>query len=218
MNFSKKILYLSQSPKFMADEVLDNQVSINLSHNNAKLRVSFTTIDINDEVCFDQISYQTNLSGIYLGLFDGFVALMHRRPLEAIDRFPAKELDYYLRDEPSIPSISGLDENFYEILGIGEEIKKSYFKIDKDHSPKLKQDFLTMSLSEQLEFIEEVFAYHIYSSGSEFRYLEISDIEFDECTVLIFNSSSDVEINTVKLSLFLEEILAIKCIVQVDTI
>lgn len=192
MNFSKKIVSLSESPKFKGDHVLDNQVSINLSHNNAKLRVSFTTVDINDEVCFELISYKTDLLGPYLGLLDGFVALMHKRPLEAIDRFPAKELDYYLRDEPSVASISGLDEKFYEILGVGEEIKKSYFKIDKDHSPKLKQEFLTMSLSEQLEFIEEVFAFHVYGSNSDLKNLEVLDVE-ENC---IFFSGTDSSLST----------------------
>ncbi len=217
MNYSKKILDLSDSPKYRIDFILDNSVTIQLTHNKAKLRISFETIDIANEVCFDRIGYQTDLLGPYLGLLDGFVELMHKRPLEAIDRFPAKELDYYLRDDISVPSLSGFDEKFYEILAIGEEVKKSFFKIDRDHSPKLKRSFLEMSVSEQLEFIEEIFAYYIYNSDSEFKNLEIIDIELDSGLILFFESNTNDKLNLDELNLFLNEKLNVSCIVKILT-
>lgn len=212
MNFSNKILQLADLPNFKKDQIFDNKVSIDLAHNQAKLIISFNTIIISDEVCFDQISYQTDLCGPYLGLFDGYVTLMHKRPLEAIDRFPPKELDFYLRDIPTISSISGFDEKFYEILGIGEEIKKFYFKIDKDHTPKLKQEFRKISLSEQLEFIEEVFAYHIYSSASEFNSLEVVDVEND---TIVFENQSNKKININDLTIFINKNVSSNLSVQV---
>lgn len=216
MNYSQKILNLSDLPKFRSDSVYSNSVTIQLSHSKAKIRISFEVIIISDEVCFDRIAYQTNLLGPYLGLLDGFVELMHKRPLEAIDRFPAKELDYYLRDNASVPSISGLDEKFYEILGLGEEIKKSYFEIDKDYSPKLSRAFKALSLSEQLEFIEEIFSYYIYNKDHEFKDLEITDIEDENVMTLYFDNSGGTAVNTEKLQKFLSDKLKLDVSIRLN--
>ena len=214
MKFSNTIIRRSKKPKYQFEFDAANSCELKLAKNNSKIRVLYDTVSIDDEVCFSKVSYLTGINDEYLGILDAFIELMHNRPIEAIDRFPSKELDYYLRDESSIAAMSGFDERFYEILAIGEDLKKSYFKIVKDHTPKLKIDFLKMSVSEQLEFIEELCSFYFYNGDSEFESLEIVDIDDHH---LIFSKRDNRDVDLRVLKSFLSEKLSLNVEVSLES-
>jgi len=214
MNFSKTIIKRSQRPKYQFEFEAENTCDLKLAKNKSEISVLFNTVQINDEVCFSKVSYITELNDEYLGILDAFIELMHNRPIEAIDRFPSKELDYYLRDESSVAALSGFDEKFYEILAIGEDLKKKYFKIVKDSTPKLTANFLSLSVSEQLEFVEELCSFYFYNGDSEFESLEITDIDDNH---LIFSCREAREIDLSKLKDFFSEKLSLDIVVTVDS-
>lgn len=187
MQFSNKIIKRQQNPVFTGSFESSHKLDLKLFHNKSQISIYFDVIQINNEFCFKKVQYKTDLKSEYLGILDAFVELMHTRPIEAIDRFPVKELDFFLRDTNSKSSLSGFDEKFYEVLGLGEELKKSFFKISKDHSPKLSYPFSKMSVSEQLDFIEELCSHYIYPHEEELLSLEVIDITED---TIIFSSNS----------------------------
>ena len=214
MNFSNNIIKRSREPKYQFEFDAANTCELKLAKNKSKIRVLFDTVIIDDEVCFSKVSYLTGISDEYLGILDAFIELMHNRPIEAIDRFPSKELDYYLRDDSSTAALSGFDERFYEILAIGEDLKKSYFKIVKDNTPILKMNFLDLSVSEQLEFIEELCSFYFYEGDSEFESLEIIDIDESH---LIFSNRDNRKINLKKLKSFFSEKLNLSVDVSLES-
>lgn len=177
MNFSNRIKTLAKAPKYI------NKNKINLDHSahlflkklDVKIDVYFTTTQ-KDELYLEMANYHTDLQGDYLGVIDGFFALIQNKPLEACDRFPIKELDFYLRDKPDTASFTAYSQELYEILSIGEKIKEHVMG-DSNKSFQFNGDFFDLSTSEQYDLIEEFFAYFIYPSD-EFP----NEIEVDQIT------------------------------------
>ena len=53
--------------------------------------------------------------------------MLQQRAVEASDRINAKEFDYYCREDKSIPAFEYYNNEFYEVLGIGEKLFKFIF-------------------------------------------------------------------------------------------
>lgn len=175
MNFSNKTKSLSSSPQKLSTKRFTHNLSCTLVKLNIRLDISFDTKQ-DDEIIVYNLYYDTSYRGEYLGVIDAFFELAENKPVEAIDRLGIKELDYFLRDQNSIPSFSFYSQELYEILSIGEEIKS--LVIPKSKSEKLlfdfnNESFFDLSFSEQAELLEEIFAMELYP------YKEFEDIEIE---------------------------------------
>ena len=188
MKFSKKIWKLSESPKFKKEIKLSNHIIVTLNRLKTDISLHFGTKK-EEEVLISQIFYETDYNGPYLGAIDGFISLIQGKPVEATDRFPIKELDYFLRDSQDEPAFTAYSQELYEIIAIGEKIKEHVFGRKKhilfEFGPD--QDFSTMAASEQFELIEEFLSVFYYKQGVDLDDIECLDI--DDLTI-IFKASS----------------------------
>jgi hypothetical protein len=192
MNFSNKIIDLSIKPKYLntSKMPLEHIVHVKLSKLESDIYVFFKTVK-KEELEVEIANYFTDLKGEYLGVIDGFFALMQNRPLEAIDRFPIKELDYYLRDFQNKSAFSGYSQEIYEILSIGEQMKAKVFgekNLGFQYDPTMDGEFFDLSTAEQFELMEEFFAYYIYPNN-ELKMIELVDIDD---FIVIKNATKDV--------------------------
>ncbi|MCT4642983.1 MAG: hypothetical protein N4A33_11895 [Bacteriovoracaceae bacterium] len=191
MKFSNKIEQLSKNPKRHAFSE-GNSLTIELPKLEVKITLFYAlSKNLEGEVIVDHASYKTDLHGPYLGVLDGFVSLMDSKAVEAIDRFPIKELDYFLRDEQATPCISAYTDQMYEILSIGEALKNKVFNKTEYQGPVLEFNFLESSVSEQLDFVEELFSYHFYNKNHYLSKYEIDDIEDNIFKFNTFDSVGD---------------------------
>lgn len=192
MIFSNKVKHLSHSPKFLnvSKTPLSHTVHFKLSKLDCEIYVFFNTVK-KEELEVEMANYYTDFKGDYLGVIDGFFALMQNRPLEAIDRFPIKELDYYLRDSQDKSAFSGYSQEIYEILSIGEQMKAKIFgekNLGFQYDPKIDGEFFDLSTAEQYELMEEFFAYYIYPNN-ELKMIELVDIDN---SVVIRNATNEI--------------------------
>jgi hypothetical protein len=164
MKLSTKIIQHSSKPLYKVSRVLNNQVlEIGLPVLKSKLIVSFSLAK-EAELIFDKIDYQTDLSGDYLGVVDLYIAILQKRAVEACDRINAKEFDYYCRGDKSSPAFEYYNNEFYEILGVGEKIFKFIFP-KEEKVTKLIDDhvnFFDLAYTVQMELIEEALAIDFY--------------------------------------------------------
>jgi hypothetical protein len=130
----------------------------------------FYSVVTRDEVYYNELFYTTNLVGEYLALIEAFITLAQGKPVEGVDRISIKELDYFLRAENSIPSFDHYTPEMFEILSIGEELRKIIIprNVDESFILDVSQDgsFEKLSYSEQLDFIEEFFSKFVYADKS----------------------------------------------------
>jgi hypothetical protein len=133
-----------------------------------------------EEVLISEIFYKANYNGPYLGVIDAYISLIQGKPVEASDRFPIKELDYFLRDNSSEPAFTAYSQEIYEIIGIGEKIKDHVFgkKEDVGFVFDQKNEFSDLSSSEQYEVIEELLSFYFYKKGVDIDAIECDDIDF----------------------------------------
>lgn len=184
MNFSKKTQALTTAPKFLNKNKieLNHLIHVQLNKLGIDVNVYFNTIK-NEEIEIEIANYFTEYAGEYLGVIDAYFALIQNRPIEAADRLPIKELDYYLRDDQGVSAFSGYSQEVYEVLSIGEKIKSKIFgekKIGFQYNPKVDGDFFDLSSSEQHELIEEIFAYYVYPKNDFSHDIEVEDITDNE--------------------------------------
>lgn len=183
MKFSKKVWELSSSPKFKKEINLSNKVIVTLNRLKTDITLFFG-IKEEEEILVSEIFYQTDYNGPYLGVIDGFISLIQGKPVEASDRFPIKELDYYLRDEKSTPAFTAYSQEIYEIISIGEKIKKHVFgtKESLGFSTEYRDEFFELSVSEQFELVEELLSFYFYKKGVGLEQIECLDIDGNEIT------------------------------------
>lgn len=183
MEFSVKIKQRSESPLFLTSDksALNHSCDVLLSKLDINLTAYFNTVKT-DELEVEMINYFTDYKGPYLGVIDAFFQLIQNRPIEAIDRFPIKELDYFLRDTQGESAFSGYSQEIYEILSIGESIKTKIYgdkKLGFQFDPKIEGEFFNLSTSEQFELLEELFAYYVYDKG-KIDSIEVCEIDEKE--------------------------------------
>ena len=188
MKFSSKTLSYSQQPKFFnkTQSILDHLCHIHLNKLDIEIIVYFKTLK-KDELMIEMANYYTTYQGVYLGVIDAFFQLIQGKPLEAADRFPIKELDYYLRDQASLSAFSGYSQEIYEILSIGESMKNKIYgekKIGFHFDPAMTGDFFSLSSSEQYELLEEFFAHFVYVDDRFPDDIEVVSVENHQ---IIFN-------------------------------
>lgn len=186
MNFSNKVTSLTIAPKFLnrSKTELNHLCHVHLDKLNIDILIFFNTVK-KDELEVELANYYTDYKGEYLGVIDAFFALIQHRPLEAIDRFPIKELDYYLRDSAESSAFSGYSQEIYEIISLGESIKNKIYgekKIGFQYDPKVDGDFFDLSTSEQYELLEEFFAYYVYGKQKS---EQIDIIDINDCEIVL---------------------------------
>jgi len=222
MEYSKNILNSAEKPNFKVDgpEFLKQEAikHIHLQLLGQELFVGFDTIELDGEVCLTNISYATELSGNYLGILDALIGLFQNRPAEAIDRFPIKELDYFLRDDRSVSAMPGYSRELYELLSVGEELKLSVFgqksKEVTIFDPKVSGEFCSLSFTEQIELFEEFMAYHIHPLNMvEIEQLgldDVSDISITiECEKALTSEFEQEFVKLLKEKLFLQDVVVV---------
>ena len=182
MQFSQNIINRSKETTFSKGEdssSFNYSLELRLHTLEIDLYIYFDTVK-EKEILLSQARYETSYRGAYLGVIDGFFELIQGKPLEAIDRFPIKELDYFLRDNNSDSAFSGYSQELYEILGIGEKLKELIFgKKDGSFSYDLQNRgaFSSLSSSEQFEIIEEFLSFYFYKQGVKIEEIECLEIE-----------------------------------------
>lgn len=209
MEFSNKTLDRTRSPRFFnfSKKALAHTCDVKLTKLDANITIFFNTVK-KEELEVEMLNYFTEYSGQYLGVIDAFIQLIQNRPVEAIDRFPIKELDYFLRDTTDKSSFSGYSQELYEIIGIGESIKAKIYgdkKIGFQYDPEVDGEFYTLSYSEQIELLEEFFSYFVYEKGV---LQEIEVIDIDEDIFLSSQIPEDIE-NLLREKLFLSSKISI---------
>jgi len=179
MNFSTRIQKLSLDPKFLSNNPLNYTVHTKLNGLAAEIFIHFETYQ-GEEVLVARAHYFTSYQGPYLGVIDGFFSLIQGKPLEAIDRFPLKELDYFLRDTPKESAVSAYSQEIYEIIALGEKMKEKIFgkkEYSFTYDPLRDGEFLGLSTSEQFDIIEELLAFEFYTKGIPLDDIELIDID-----------------------------------------
>lgn len=184
MKFSLKTQQRTQSPRFLnlSQTPLNHVCEVLLPKLDVRIIIYFNTIK-KEELEVEMLNYYTDYKGDYLGVIDAFFQLIQNRPIEAIDRFPIKELDYFLRDVHGESAFSGYSQEIYEILSIGESIKIKIFgdkKLGFKFNPEVDGHFFDLSTSEQYELLEELFAYYVYPNPDFPDEIEIEDITSDK--------------------------------------
>ncbi len=191
MKLSNKIQKLSLNPSFKKSEFenLNYNFEMKLNKLDIELEVEFDTFK-KDELVVSKAFYKTNYAGEYLGVIDAFFYLIQGKPCEAIDRFPIKELDYFLRDIQSESAFEGYSQKLYEIIAIGERVKEAIYGKKGNsfsYSDEQLQNFPGLSASEQFDIIEEFLSFHFYKNGVTLDQIECTDIEENK----IYLKSSD---------------------------
>ena len=120
-----------------------------------------------DELLVEQLYYHTNLASQDLAVLDAYVAICQGKPVEAIDRLSSKEIDFYLRDDAKVASFAFYPSELYDILVVGEELKKIAFFKETQVKPHLDTslygEFFELSYGEQLELVEDVLGEYYFS-------------------------------------------------------
>ncbi len=184
MIFSKRCLSLSDSPIHLRHgekELFDHEFKTTLNQLKAEVTIFFNTFQ-DSELLVSKARYETSYRGEYLGVIDGFFHLIQGKPLEAIDRFPLKELDYFLRDNQSQSAFSAYSQELYEVVGLGEKMK-SLVLGSKGQRFFFDENLGTLesrSLSEQFEIVEEFLSFYYYKEGYSLESIECFDITDDK--------------------------------------
>jgi hypothetical protein len=199
MKFSNRCITLSKNPKHIRTnekDLFDHELVTKLNQLKIEIKILFNTFQ-DSELLVSKAKYITSYEGEYIGVIDGFFHLIQGKPLEAIDRFPIKELDYFLRDKQSESAFSAYSQELYEIVALGEKMKSmvlgakgQIFSFNENLGP-----LESRSLSEQFEVIEEFLSFFYYREGYSLESIECIDITDDE---LIFNISKELDIDIEK--------------------
>lgn len=193
MEFSKRVQDLSINSRYLSNNPLNYLVHTHLNQLDIDVYIHFETFS-GDEVLIAKAYYYTDYKGPYLGVIDGFFSLIQGKPVEAADRFPIKELDYFLRDESTRPAFTAYSQEIYEIISLGEKIKTKIFgKKNIGFSYDIERDgeFTELSTSEQFELIEELLADEFFKLGVDPEDIELIDV--DENT-LVFSAKDDLKL------------------------
>ena len=120
-----------------------------------------------DELLVEKMYYATQLSQLNLAILDAYVSICQGRPVEAIDRLTSKEIDFYLRDNSKQATFDFYPSELYDILSIGEELKKIAFGTTVEIRPHLDTNvfgiFKDLSYSEQLELVEDILGEYYFT-------------------------------------------------------
>ena len=166
MQFSQKIIDYSQNPQIKTNDIDSGHKTflLKLETHKAYIEINYYISQKDGEDYFEHLTYKTALLGPYLGIIEGLFSLCLDKPTEVMDRITAKELDHYLRDTPSNPSVEYYSQEFYEVLSIGEKLLKSIYKKEEDQLiyEELDAAFFELSFSEQIEAFEEFLSKHMY--------------------------------------------------------
>jgi hypothetical protein len=192
MEFSNRIQKLTKTPRYLSNNPLNYLVHTRLNKLDIDIYIHFETFT-GSEVLIARAHYFTDYTGPYLGVIEGFFSLIQGKPVEAADRFPIKELDYFLRDEPTKSSFTAYSQELYEIISLGEKIKTKIFgkkHIGFNYDPEVRGEFIDLSTSEQFETMEEFLYSEFYKAGIDTNDIELIDV--DENT-LVFDAKSDYQ-------------------------
>jgi hypothetical protein len=192
MKFSNRIKELSGNPRYLSNNPLNYQFETHLSKLDIKIYIHFETYKAG-ELLIARANYYTDYKGEYLGVIEGFFSLIQGKPIEAADRFPIKELDYFLRDDSSKSAFTAYSQELYEIISLGEKMKSKIFGQKSSgfvYDPKKHGEFLDLSTGEQFEMIEELLSHEFFRTGIEPEDIELIDIDEN---ALIFNANPDFQ-------------------------
>lgn len=147
-----------------------------------------------EELMLKELYYNTALTGDELAMMDAYASLCQNRPLEAIDRLSAKEIDFYLRDDMKVSSFSYLPNELFDFLSIGEELKKLQ-QTEKKILPHLDIDsfghFVDLSTSEQFELIEDILGEFFFSEFPDYGGKLVCE-EIDHLEISFVTNGCDV--------------------------
>lgn len=193
MKFSNRIHGLTDEPKYLSNNPLNYLVHTHLNKLDIDVYIHFETFKAS-ELLIARAHYFTDYKGEYLGVIEGFFSLIQGKPIEAADRFPIKELDYFLRDESAKSAFTAYSQEIYEIISLGEKMKSKIFgKKDTGfiYEPDMHGEFTDLSTGEQFEMIEELLSNEFFKSGIEPDDIELIDV--DENT-LVFDAKNEYHI------------------------
>lgn len=112
-------------------------------------------------IVVDKLYYLTNLNDEHLGLMDAIVAIAQGKNIAELKEIKMRELDYYLRQEASVPSFKFYHDDHYKLLSALEKLAK-YVDDKKQTLPWLKVErdgeFLELPTFEQLDLVDEILA------------------------------------------------------------
>ncbi len=188
MHVSNKIHELSQNPQYnLLDPKIDGEdLTIQLPHLGSFITLKLRA-QMQDELMLREIRYYSPLSGIYLGILDGFIQLIKDKAVEALDRLTPKELDYFLRDANTEKAFEFYTREIYEILSVGEMIYHYFYPKEKttDFYNKEEQgEYSELSFSEQIEWFEEFMSKFIYPNPA-YKDLVLDIIDINKDTIFI---------------------------------
>lgn len=166
MEFSQAIIDRTSSPQFrVSDSKQGKDYLFKLDNLGVYVELFLELEQRGDDQFITALNYKTALDSLYLGLVDGLIALYQDKALEAISRVSAKELDHFLRDEPSTPAVSYFDAKFYDVLSLGSKLVEKISGKEKKETylfQEIDGDFFELSFSEQVELFEEFLAKKVY--------------------------------------------------------
>jgi hypothetical protein len=197
INKTQRLQQHINNPQFLVNkQELDSswpQLELPLSRLHAVVIISFQTQQ-EEELILKKMHYTTNLTGEMLGILDAYVTLAQNKPVEAVDRLTVKEIDFFLRDRPQESIFSHYAQELYDILSIGESLKRSLIgekEILPLHQPDEFGTFSELSYSEQLELIENILGEYFYPIHPEWECILCEEIEDKTIT---FSSDKSVPI------------------------
>lgn len=117
-------------------------------------------------IVIESLYFLTNLNDKDLGLMDAIVAIAQGKNLLELKEIGMRELDYYLRQDGSVPSFKFYHDDHYKLLSSLEKMAK-YIEDKKQTLPWLKVErdgeFLDLPTFEQLDIVDEILARFVTS-------------------------------------------------------
>lgn len=196
-SLSNKIQEHELAPKktHNPDQTYHHKIHIDLPMHQVDLFVYLSVFNEGEDIVRN-ISYELSRDIEEKGIIDLYFQLLEARALESLNRITTKELDYYLRDDVKKGIFDYYDDKFYEVLSIGEEI----LKVLRPTDTKVKiykgseEDFFELSMSGQVEVMEEFFAETVYKHPKFHKIdFDVLDIDKYKISLSVNNQPEDLD-------------------------
>ncbi|MAZ49615.1 MAG: hypothetical protein CME65_13730 [Halobacteriovoraceae bacterium] len=166
------------SNKILERKLVYPQIQYNLKHAltyEHQFDILKTKLDIIYQVDFENLKIhgiRGEIEPPYHKILDGLLELVDGQKIGSLNRISSKELDYFFRDEKSVPAVTFYSSEYLDLFGLMSGLYKNITGIQsKALTPDL--DYFDRSFSEQVEFFEEILAQEIYP------YREWTEFNFD---------------------------------------
>lgn len=196
-HLSHKIREHELAPKktHKPDLTYHHKIHIDLPMHQVDLFVYLSVFNEGEDIVRN-ISYELSRDIKEKGIIDLYFQLLEARALESLNRITTKELDYYLRDDVKQGIFDYYDDKFYEVLSIGEEILKVLRPTDKKQKiyNGTEEDFFELSMSAQVEVMEEFFAETVYKHPRFHKIdFDVLDVDKYKISLSVNDQSEDLD-------------------------